>query len=178
MTAEVHIAAHVAYLGAPFRSAVAGLHSREPAACRKANEWLVTFAADPAAPSVCENFLVSQSATMQEQLFAAGILSRAARSHGVQALGHLLRLCNPPACRQAISSLAVTAAAIAVSVGSEETLLHAPPFADLSPDSRIIVLHAVADALMAHNPGAENSSDRPASVAACRRAVGATRGCW
>ena len=89
----------------------------------EANEWLLAFALDEAAPSVCEQVLCSPSATAAEQTFAAGILGRAARPFGMSAADRLLQLCQCCTCDGAAASLASALAAIAVAASPRASAL-------------------------------------------------------
>lgn len=157
-----------------FRAAVAAIHSPDASATqtwREANAWLVAFSDDPQAASVCEAMLQSASASIAEQTFAAGILSRAASRYGAAGVGRLLQLCQTPACTQAVSSLAAAIAAATVAARAEESLLASPDFAQLVPPRRVVLLQALADSLC-QCASVEELRYRPSSVAACSAAVG------
>ena len=169
---EYSLAAQIHFMGTHFRAAVAALHSADAAACRDANAWLVSFSIDPAAPSVAEQFLQTDAASAAEQTFAAGILARAARQHGLAAVDHLLRLCHPPSCTQAASSLAVAVASTAVAAWHEEALLRSQALIALPPRRRLLLLQALADALRQSTTVEQLRYARPSGAAACRIAVG------
>ena len=128
-----------------FCAAVNTLHTGGPDAVA-ANAWLVAFADEPTASHVCSIVLTTPTATVPQQVFAAGIIGRLV--HHADALDALLQLIGAPGvCAPAAASLGGAIAAIATRAGAEDTLLASPAFGTLAPSVALPVLHALAESL-------------------------------
>ena len=151
-----------------FAAAVVALHSPSSSAADRsqANEWLIAFSCDASAGDVCEAALLSHAADVNQQVFAAAILTKQQQV----AVSRLLELCAPPACVQAVSGLACAIADATTIARAEDSLLAAAGFITLSAQRQTILLQALAESL-AQQASAEELRARPSVVAACAAAV-------
>ena len=153
-----------------FCAAVDALHSGNDAAA--ANAWLLAFAEEPHAPAACESVVASPNASVAQQVFAVGVVGRAAARLPVgTSIEPLLQLIGAPGSSpQAVASLAVFLSAATLAAGAEEQLLACSSFVAFPPGKQLAVLHALAEGL-AQQASIEELRAKPPVVAACQRAV-------
>ena len=132
-----------------FVQAVDTLHSptATPAQRASANDWLVAFAADAEAPSVCEAVLRWPGASAAALCFAANVVGTSAAQLGAAAAMPLLQMCASVPSRSAAARLAQASAAAIVLAGGEAAFFDEPLFAQLDTARKLLVLHCVAEAL-------------------------------
>ena len=158
-------------IAATFCAAVDALHAGGTDAVA-ANAWLMAFVDDPMAPHVCSLILTTPTASVPQQVSAAGILGRAG-SHGATSLEPLLHLVGAAVvCPPAVASLAGAVATVAAAAGAEEQLLASASFDALEPSRQLPILHALGECL-AQSASVEELRAKPSTTAACRRAVDA-----